>query len=145
MAIYRPPKPRLPAIVAAAVVGLLVGLGAGYLLGGAGRSDPRAAAGELRRSLTAASAPLGVVTTEYGQGVRRGRVVDGDGYAGARGAVVRSRSRFDEARPALEALAPQRAATITRAYEKLGRLIDDRDASADVARAVDDLKRLLEA
>lgn len=145
MAIYRPPKPRLPAILIAGVAGLLVGLAAGYLLGGGGRSDPLAAAGELRRSLAAAGEPLDVVMIEYGQGVQDGRVVDEDGYAGARGAVVRSRSRFDDARPALEALAPHRAEAIARAYGDLGQLIDDRAGPVEVAAAVEDLRRLLEA
>ncbi len=143
MAIYRPPKPRLPAIVLAAVVGLLIGLGSGYLLGGAGRTDPVAAAAELRRSLAAAAGPLDVVMIEYQQGVQGGRVVDEDGYAGARGALVRSRTRFDEARPALEALAPRRAEAIARSYVRLSRLLDAQAGKQAVSAAVSELKALL--
>ena len=143
MAIYRPPKPRLPAILVAAALGLLVGLGAGYVLGGAGRSDPLAAAAELRKSLAEAAAPLSVVETEYEQGVERGLVVDRDGYTGARGAVVRSRTRFDEARQALDVLAPDRASAIARAYHALGRLIEERASSGRVSRAVQHLERVL--
>lgn len=144
MAIYRPAKPRLPAIAGAALLGLIVGLATGYLLGGAGRSDPAAAADELARSLRDAAVPLAVIETEYRQGVRGGRVVNQDGYAGARAAVVSSRRRFEQARSALEALAPQRASAIGRTYSSLGRLIAGRAAPVRVAKTVATLRAKLE-
>ena len=82
---------------------------------------------------------------EYQQGVRGGRVVDEDGYAGARGAVVRSRSRFEEIRPAVEELAAERAAAISRAYARLDRLIAERAEAGRVREAVVGLRRLLES
>ncbi len=143
MAIYRPPKPRWPAALAAGAVGLLAGILAGYLIGGHGKADPEAAATELRSRLGATANLLDVASFEYDQGVEGGRVVSQDGYRGALDALARARRQYRQAAPALRAFAPGQAQRIDSALLQLQEMAS---AKAEVRRfdaRVAELKQML--
>ena len=99
MAIYRPSKPRWPALVGAVVMGLVIGLGAGILLRPG--PDPVAAARDLSADLDGAAGLLEVAQVEYEESVSGSRVTSPREYGAAQAALARSRTRFREARPAV--------------------------------------------
>ena len=142
MAIYRPPKPRWRASVAAGVAGILVGVIAGILVS---RSDPdpleaaRLAQAELDR----AASSLEVVAIEYDESVDAGEVVSDAEYRGTQDALESSRNRFNDVRPALEVLAPDRANSIDDAYAAVERNIEARADPAEVSDQIESLRRLL--
>jgi hypothetical protein len=142
MAIYRPPKPRWRAAVAAGVAGILVGVIAGILVS---RSDPdpleaaRAVQGELDR----AASSLDVVAIEYDESVDAGEVVSDTEYRGTQDALESSRSRFGDVRAALEVLAPDRADSIDDAYAAVETSIEARADPAEVSDQIESLTGLL--
>ena len=118
MAIYRPQKPRYRLVLGAAVVGLLVGLVAGLILGG-DDPDPVDAVREIRVTLTEASSLLEIVEIEYAEALEDGSGAGDPEYEGALDAFARSRSHWRRARPAIDLLASDDAATIDARYEDL--------------------------
>lgn len=143
MAIYRPPKPRWPPAVATGILGLLVGLGAGYLLGDK-PPDPTDSVRAIRTSLISASGSLEVAAVEYEESVVDGEVVRAPEYEGALAAVRSSRSKLSDAREALDELAPERIGAIDDGYEEVIALMEDRADATEVQRALDDLRELLQ-
>jgi hypothetical protein len=142
MAIYRPPKPRWRAAVAAGVTGIVVGIIVGVLVT---RSDPDPleAARSVQVELDRAASSLEVVAIEYDESVDAGEVVRGAEYRGAQDALESSRNRFDEVRPAMEVLAPDRAESIADAYEAVDGSIESRADPADVTSQIESLTTLL--
>jgi hypothetical protein len=133
VAIYRPPKRRGPALVAAGLLGALVGLAGGLLLEGRG-ADPEEALAPARASLQSAASTVEVAAIEYSESVEGGDVVRAPEYRGARDALDRSRESYLEARPALAALWPGVTEEIDAGYEELGAAMADRAPDADIRR-----------
>lgn len=142
MAIYRPPKPRWPAAVAAGVAGVVAGVIAGILVS---RSDPDPleAARVVQTELDRAASTLEVVGIEYDESVDAGEVVSDSEYRGAQDALESSRRRFDDVRPALDVLAPDRADSIDDAYVAVESSIEARADPARVTEEIDSLSALL--
>ncbi|MDQ3987377.1 MAG: hypothetical protein M3280_12875 [Actinomycetota bacterium] len=143
MAIYRPPKPRWPAVLASITIGLAVGLVVGLVLGG-GESDPAEAAREVQAELTAAAGAIDVLTVEYEESVSNGEVVSEAEYRGARDALASSRDRFEEVREALEILAPARVTEIDAAFAALEDSVGSQADPAEVDDQADALIELLQ-
>lgn len=142
MAIYRPPKPRWRAAVAAGAVGVVVGVIAGILVS---RSDPDPleAARAVQAELDRGASSLEVVGIEYDESVDAGEVVSDAEYRGAQDALESSRRRFDDVRAALDVLAPDRADSIDDAYAAVERSIEARADAARVTEEIDSLTALL--
>jgi hypothetical protein len=118
VAIYRPPRPRWPLALAAALAGVAVGFAAGVLLS---RSDPDSASlvAEVRSALSGAAGLLEVARVEYEESVVGREVANSSEYRGALGALRRSRARYATAAEVLRALNPAAAERIDRAYDGL--------------------------
>jgi hypothetical protein len=142
MAIYRPPKPRWPLAVGTLVVGLLIGLGLGFALGGED-FDAADAATEIRGTLSAAAGSLEVASIEYSEAVEGGEVVAEAEYRGAVDAVESSRSQYEEVEPAVEGIAPGVATEISDSYDEVERLMSDVADEEEVAAALAELEELL--
>ena len=143
MAIYRPPRPRWPAIAAAAVIGLLLGVALGWALGRGG-SDPVEALAEVRTGLSSASDLLEVAELEYSEAVVDGAVVKEAELSGARGAVERSRERYEEISEAAVLIDPVAAASIDEAYTEILALMDAPADAPEVSAALEELAGLLD-
>ncbi len=98
---------------------------------------------EVRADLIAASGVLDVLVVEYRESVRNGRVVAEVEYRGARGALARSRSRFLEAKPALELINAVSVRRIEEKYRRLQELIDAKAPAGDVVKEASELAILL--
>jgi hypothetical protein len=144
VAIYRPARPRWPAVVAAAVAGCVLGAAASLTWSATRPPDVRAVVASSRDALLDARGTLEVVQVEYGEAIRAGRVESRAEYDGALGALARSRAAFARARPILAALAPATAQRIDRAYDELRASMRALEAPESVARRVDELIVLLE-
>ncbi len=143
MAIYRPPKPRWPMAIATGALGVLVGLGVGYLLGDK-PPDPTDSVRAIRTSLISAAGSLEVAAVEYEESVVDGEVIRAREYEGALAAVRSSRSKLSDVRAALDELAPERIAAIDEGYDEVVALMEDGADATEVQGALDDLRSLLE-
>ncbi len=143
MAIYRRPKPRWPALVGALALGLVIGSGVGLTLGRQ-EPDPVDAVAEVKTSLSRAAGVLEVVEIEYEESVDAGRVISEPEYSGARDALARSRSSYEEVRAALRAFDSDRTDAIDGAYDDLESMVQQRADPSEVAAAVDELTEMLE-
>ncbi len=141
MAIYRPSKPRWPALLSVGVIGLLLGLGAGFLLRPA--PDPVAVARDLRTDLAAAAGLLEVVQVEYEESVSGTRVARPREYRAARAALARSRDRFGDVRPALAALSGPAAEAIDAGYDRAAALMAEPAPPPRLGEALQRLAGLL--
>jgi hypothetical protein len=122
-------------------MGLLIGLGAGILL--RPDPDPVAAVRDLSADLDGAAGLLEVAQVEYEESVSGSRVTSPREYRGARAALSRSRNRFGDARPALEALSDPAAEAIDAGYDRTQALMEEPAPPARVAAALRRLARLL--
>lgn len=143
MAIYRPPKARWPLAtavgVAAALCGLLIGLAVGSK-----DPDPSVAAQEVRAALSSAAGSLEVAVIEYEEAVGPEGVESEAEYDGARDALASSRARYEEVRPALDALVPSAAARLDDLYDRCESLADDAAPAAEFGACADELTVALE-
>jgi hypothetical protein len=123
-------------VVVAAVAALLLGFGAGYLVRG-GEESPslRAAVSDVRDRLRPVRAGLDLVTVEYPQAVRGGRVIARTEYAAAQADVARARKGFAATRADLAVLDPQRTREAAAALDRLAGLVDRRAPAPQVAAA----------
>ena len=142
MAIYRPPKPRWPLATGTALIGLAVGLIFGGLLF---RSDPDAteSVSLIKTKMLSAAGSLEVAAVEYAESVEDGEVLSEPEYEGALGAVRSSRAAFDEVRPGLEGLAPERTTPIVDLYDEIETLMEAQAPDAEVEEALGRLEALL--
>ena len=152
MSLYRQPgraRARTTAIVAA--ITLLVGGGIGYAVGAASSGDDDVSVSEavaqLRRDLQPAANGLEIVTTEYPQGVKDGRVVAQAEYEGAKADVARAREAVADHADDLQALAPERAAALQRTLADLAGALEAKADEAEIDRfarqATDQLEAIL--
>jgi hypothetical protein len=141
VAIYRPSKPRWPALLGAGVLGLLLGLGAGFLL--RPDPDPVAVARDLRTDLAGAASLLEVVQVEYEESVSGTRVTSPREYRAARAALERSRDRFGSVRPALKALSGPAVGAIDAGYDRAQALMAEPAPPPRVAEVLDRLAGVL--
>ena len=143
MAIYKPPKARWPLALFAALVGLLIGIGVGFVLG---REDPDPAEGTrlVRQELTAAAAGLEVAGIEYEEAVDDGEVVNDTEYQGSLAALESSRDRFESVRDALATLAPEHADEIEAAYDAAATAMEAPEPPDEVQQLLDEVTELLE-
>ncbi|HEU4488687.1 MAG TPA: hypothetical protein VFS38_05325 [Actinomycetota bacterium] len=142
MAIYRPPKARWPLATAAAIGGVLVGLGAGLTFGG-GDPAPAASAQAIEAELSSAAGSLEVAAVEYQESVAGGKVIKEAEYEGAQAALASSKSRYADIRPALSSL-PVRLEPIDELYAQLESSMESRDDPKVVTSALKELEALLQ-
>lgn len=142
MAIYKPPKARWPLALFAGALGLLIGIGIGFLLG---QEDPDAAEGVrlVQQELTAAAAGLEVAGIEYSEAVENGEVTNDTEYQGSLDALESSRNRFEEVSEALASLAPDLADSIKAGYDRAESAMEDKSHAGEVAQLLGDLSELL--
>jgi hypothetical protein len=127
MSLYRQAGGRGPrALVAALVVGLLLGAVAGFLLGRASVEESSAgeAVADVRAELTPVAAGLELVPIEYEGAVRGGEVVAGTEYEATHGAAARAAAD-------LEAVAEDMRVIDPDGYEAATAAIDDLEAAID--------------
>ena len=142
MAIYRPPKARWPLALGTGIAGLVLGLVVGFALGG-DDFDPADAGRQLDAILIEAAGSLEVAGVEYEESVADGEVTNQAEFDGSLGAVARSRSRFEEARPALEALVPAHVEEIEGLYEGVESAMESRTDPAEVVSLLEELENTL--
>ncbi len=144
MAIYRPSKPRWRAVLAGVLAGLVVGLGVGAFA--FGRQEPQPVEGlrELRSSLSEAAGILEVAQVEYEESVTGGRVVSETEYEGARSALQRSRTRYEQVRAAVTFIEGATSRDIDALYQRAQTLMDDRAEAQRVGTALRELASRLE-
>lgn len=145
MAIYRPEKPRWPALLITAAAGLVVGVAGGWLIAARSEPDIREAASSIRASLDRTAGSVEIVGIEYREAVRDGEVVARAEYEGARDAALRARSLFAEVREALAVLAPEAAAEIAGDLNDLVEAIESTADEGDVAEIVSSTEARLRA
>jgi hypothetical protein len=134
MAIYRPAKPRWPALVLTAAAGLVVGVAGGWLIAARSEPDTTEAARSIRSSLDRAAGSLEIVGIEYREAVRGREVVARAEYEGARDAALRARSLFAEIRQPLAVLDAEAAAEITADLNGLVEAVESTAEENDVAQ-----------
>jgi len=142
MAIYRPPKPRWPLALAAAVVGLVVGSLVG-LMAGRTEPDPAASVGGIRSALLSAAGSLEVAAVEYRESVEHGEVVEEAEYQGSLSALQSSRAKFDRVRSGLVSLFPAEAASMDELYARAQDLMESKAAADDVDTVLEELQARL--
>ena len=142
MAIYKPPKARWPLAIFTGVLGLLLGMGLGFVLG---QEEPDAAEGVrlVEQELAAAAAGLEVAGIEYTEAVDDGEVVSDAEYQGSLDALGSSRTRFESVREPLAALAPDLADAIDTTYDETETAMEERAATEEVQQLLDSLSELL--
>jgi hypothetical protein len=144
MAIYRPPKPRWPAAILAAIVGLLIGVFIGWIAFGRAEPDPEEALERVRVALTDAATTLEIVAIEYAESVEGSEVVNEAEYEGALDALARSRARYQEFRSALTMVDQASTEQVDEGYDELGRLMEEPAGPAEVTATSEELASLLE-
>ena len=143
MTISMPARRRWPLAVAAAVLGLAVGLVIGLAIAAGGEdTDPAEAVRDARATADRAASILDVAPVEYGQAVQGGAASQ-EGLRGAEGVVERSRSVYLEVRPVISLVDPEAATVIDHAYPRLLSAIRARRAASEVNRATATLQRQL--
>jgi hypothetical protein len=146
MSLYREVGRRNRAVVAAAVLGLAIGLIGGVFVGRATTSSPSLAsqAADLREELREATDALELVVIEYGQAVENGRVVAQTELAAAQADLERAQEVLEQATPDIEAISPGAGATAIGELVRLAALIERRAPTAAVeeqARAAEEAVR----
>jgi hypothetical protein len=135
MSIYREPgRRRARAAVAAGLVGILAGGLAGFLLGRGSADEPTLTeqVTDLEERLMPALSALELVTIEYAEGVRDGRVVAETEYDAAATQAETAASIVEAEREDLEALSPGGTARLDRELDELRELIEERATPAEV-------------
>lgn len=145
MAIYRPPKPRWRAAAAAALGGLVIGVGAGWLMFGRAEPEPQEALERVRTAMTDAATTLEIVAIEYSESVEGTDVVNRSEYEGAVDALARSRTSYQEFRGAIAMVDRSSAERIDDAYEELEQLVREPAAPEEVETKTQELAALLES
>jgi hypothetical protein len=143
VAIYRPPRPRWPAVLVGCLAGVLVGLGIGYAIGD-DEADPEELVLQVRDDLRGVAALLDVAAVEYEESVSGGRVVSRQEYEGARSAVARARRRYEPAGQVLEGLGHEAGTSIEEGFDELRRLMEEPASPEQVGREIERLVALLE-
>jgi hypothetical protein len=143
MAIYRPPRPRWPGVVASGIAGLVLGASGALAVAASRPPDVAEALATARASLLEARAVLEVAAVEYEESVQGGEVVRRAEYVGARDALRASRRAYLEARPALTQIAVASAARIDAAYEALDELMAAPAPAERVTARIQGLSALL--
>jgi hypothetical protein len=143
MAIYRPPKSRWPTALVLGLVGLLIGLLIGWLAFGRAEPDPEEALETVQETLGEAATTLEIVVIEYSESVDGTEVVNRTEYEGARDALARSRSSYQEVRAATALVDEGATQSIDGAYDELEQLVDDPASAEDVEAKADELEALL--
>ena len=144
MAIYRPRRSPWPLAAGLAVVALLVGFLAGYVIFGTRPPDLDAAAAAVQAELTDAGGLLEVAAIEYREGAPDGAIVSEPEYAAAEAAVARASAAVESVAAPLRALAPERAAALEEGFATVTRLIDELAPPDEVDAATEALIALLE-
>ena len=145
MSVFRPRARRWPALLAVALAGVIVGglLGYGLRGGGATFADQAASARERAQRI---AAELGVMTTEYPQGVdRRGNVVSRTEYDGAVRRASEALRALDEEAADLRALDPDAHARTRRQLGLLQQAVAGRRPPAEVLALVGRVRAALTA
>jgi hypothetical protein len=138
MSLYRQPGRAAGRTIAiAATVALLAGGGIGYAIGAAG-GDPtpsvRTAIANLGSGVQPVRDGLELVSTEYAQAVRGGRVVAATEYGAAKADVQRAQAAVAAHRADLRALAPAGTARLDAALVRLADAVAARADGAVVDR-----------
>jgi hypothetical protein len=145
MAIYRPPKQRWPAVLVAAVAGLLIGVVIGWLAFGRAEPDPQESLDQMRVAFNDAATILEIVAIEYSESVQGTEVVNRSEYDGAVEALARSRTRYREFRAAIAMVDQQSIERIDSAYEELDRLVGQPASPQVVETKTGELAALLQS
>jgi hypothetical protein len=144
MAIYRPPKPRWPAVLVTALLALSIGVLIGWFAFGRAEPDPEEALERVRVALSDAAATLEIVAIEYSESVEGTEVVNRVEYEGAVDALARSRTRYQEFRGAIAMVDPPITQRIDGAYEELEQLVREPAPADEVESKTDELAELLQ-
>jgi hypothetical protein len=142
MAIYKPPPSRWRFALATGVIGLLIGLGIGAFFLGQADPDPTESIREIKTELVGVAGVLEVLEVEYRESVRDGEVENETEYQGAKDALARARTRFEEVSETLRAIDEDKVDEIDSQFDELGELIEERADADDVSSAI---RRLTEA
>lgn len=146
MSLYRQTGRRrrfaLAALGVGVAAGLLIGFFAGRATTGSSPSLGRAVT-ELRQRARRATDAVELVTIEYRQAVRDGRVVAATEYAAAQRDVETARERIAQLRPDLDALAPADARRASEQLDALAALVRRRAPASAVERQADRARETL--
>jgi len=139
MSVFRPRARRWPALAAVGIAALVVGAVLGYALRG-GDSFADQAAGVRDRAQQIA-AEVGVLATEYPQGVERsGRIAGRTEYDGSVRRVGEALQALDDHGADLRALNSPAYEQVRRAVHRLQRAVAGRRPPAEVLGLVDEAR-----
>lgn len=138
MAIYKPPKARWPLAVLVGVIGILVGIGIGFLLGSED-PDPSEGVRLVKQELIGAASGLEIAGIEYEEAVDETGVVKEAEYEGSLDALESSRTRFETVAEALATLAPAQADEIAAAYDEIEGAMREEAPVDEVLELLDEL------
>lgn len=149
MSLYRQVKRRNWRITAAlALICLALGFVVGFLIGkksGEGQQSLSEAVAQLQQDLAPVLDGLELVTIEYPQSVKDGRIIAATEYKATQENINRTLDQYGKLHPELAAISPSEAASAQSALKDVERLVQDRapaskvDAAAE--RAVSSIKR----
>lgn len=137
MSLYRELGRTRPAKLAAiALAGLLAGAAIGFAIGRTANEEPSLAESvqELQDTVRPALGALELVTIEYPQAVRNGRVTAGTEYAAVRSQLSTASALITANETELRLLDPSAAEALDTALRRLRQLIEQRGPAADVKR-----------
>jgi hypothetical protein len=139
MSLYREAGRRrtLPLLAGAVAIAVAAGL-IGFLIGDGGEEDPSLADAveSVREEVQPAFSELELVTIEYTEAVRDGRVVAETEYQAALDHADRASATIAGASGDLELLGPDRLAAAEAAMSELSELVEGPAPAADVEAAV---------
>jgi hypothetical protein len=130
---------RWPGLLAALLVGLLVGGASGALLGRASAPSLAERVSELRQETAAVLTRLEVLDIEYPQAVRDGTIVGHTEYDGSLARVENARNAFADLAGDLRVVDPRAHTEATTALDQLARDVNTR---ADPDRVAADLRQV---
>ena len=127
--------------------GLLVGLVIGFAIGKGASEEPSLedAVAQVQEDIRPAVGALELVTIEYREGVKDGRVVARSEYDASLAHVGRAQEALKEVAGELEVLGPEDAAVARRSLEELRTLVERRAAGAQVDAAAERARAALQA
>ena len=134
MAIYKPRRSHWPMTLALIVGALVIGFTAGALVVGGRPPDLTVAAESIADGLTGSAGLLEVTQIEYAEAQSSGG--SDTEYQGAIDNLARARQRYDTVSGVLAAVDPARAALISRGFDELRALVEQRAGAEQVETTI---------
>lgn len=141
MSLYRQVKRRNWRITAAlALICVALGFASGFLVGkksGAGQQSLSESVKQMQQDLASVLDGLELVTIEYPQSVKDGRIIAATEYKATQENIRRALDQYGKLHPELVAINSRKAGSAQPALKEVERLVQDRAPASKVDAAVD--------